>query len=337
MVNKVNKAILVWLEVSRGKLTGPSRNLARLAGDLARQANHKLLGALMVGHKTLPTLNAFGGLNLSKVFIFKGRPRATIGEKAAALTKAAKLACPEIILVAADQRGREMAPMVAAKLGTGLTADCTGLRLEKGLLVQTRPAFGGDLMAEIVTPEARPQMATVRVSSQPPQEAINGPVMANSPDQILFPTMEMAAAPRVYGDTRVLKRSPLSLDDDLEKAEVVVACGLGVGGPQGLARAQSLADKLGASLGGTRAVVDQGWLPAHRQIGLSGREINPNLLIALGLSGSVQFMAGAAGAKDIIAVNSDPMAPILALARVGLIIDLEELWPELEEALDLLV
>jgi electron transfer flavoprotein alpha subunit len=122
----------------------------------------------------------------------------------------------------------------------------------------------------------------------------------------------------------------MAIDDDLEKASVVIACGLGLGGPEGIAKAQKLAEKLGASIGATRAAVDRGWLPAHRQIGLSGREINPNLLIALGLSGSAQFMAGVRSAQDIIAVNSDPLAPILAIARVGLIIDLESLWPELE-------
>ncbi|MDR2302218.1 MAG: electron transfer flavoprotein subunit alpha/FixB family protein [Deltaproteobacteria bacterium] len=332
-MNKVNKAILVWLEVNRGKLTAISRSLARVGNDLARQGNHKLIGALMVGSKTIPALNALGGLNLSKVYIFKGRPKTTAAERAAALLRAAKLTRPEILLVAADERGREMAPMVAAKLGTGLTADCTSLRLEKGLLVQTRPAFGGDLIAEIVTPTARPQMATVRVSGRAPGEAETGVVAIHSPDEILFPTMEIAPAPAVMGDARILKRTPICVDDDLEKASVVIACGLGLGGPEGVAKARILAEKLGASLGATRAAVDRGYLPADRQIGLSGREISPNLLITLGVSGSVQFMAGAAGAKDIIAVNNDPLAPILALARVGLILDLERLWPELEERL----
>jgi electron transfer flavoprotein alpha subunit len=114
---------------------------------------------------------------------------------------------------------------------------------------------------------------------------------------------------------------------------VVIVAGLGLGGPEGVAKAAGLAKRLGAKLGATRAVVDQGWLPASRQIGLSGRNVSPSLMITLGVSGSVQFMAGAGGAGRILSVNCDNLAPILTQADVGLVMELENLWPELEERL----
>ncbi|MDR0621217.1 MAG: FAD-binding protein [Deltaproteobacteria bacterium] len=337
-------AILVWLETEGRGLGEASKRLALIASDLAKQGQLTVHGAIMAGAYGPPPLGAFAGLGLTGVLAFKGRHRPTVGERAAALLQAAKLLSPDILLVASDERGREMAPMVAARLETGLTADCVSLRLENGLMVQTRPAFGGDLIAEIITPIARPQMATVRVSGAQPVKA-NGereprpPWRGHGPGHEpgladpTLPTLEVLLAPPVMGEPTVLKRTPLSADDDLEKASVVIACGLGLGGPEGVSKAKNLADKLGASLGATRAAVDRGWLPGHRQIGLSGRAVSPNLLITLGVSGSVQFMAGAGGAKDIIAVNADPRAPILALARVGLIIEMENLWPELEDRL----
>ena len=327
-MSQAKNRILVWLEAEGRGLSPKSIALAALANDLARQGHLSVFGALLVPTKGGPTLAAFGGLNLDTVYLLKSHGPATSGERAAALLKAARLSSPDILLVAADERGRELAPMVAANLGAGLTANCTSLRLENGLLVQTRPAFGGDLIAEIITPVARPQMATVRL----------GPLGQNLDQKSLpknapYPVFVTEPAPKVMGDLRVIKRTPIIADDDLERASVVIAVGLGLGGPEGVAKASWLAEKLGAALGATRAAVDRGWLPHRRQIGLSVRNISPNLLITLGVSGSVQFMAGAAGAKDIIAVNPDPRAPILALAKVGLVIPVENLWPELEERL----
>jgi electron transfer flavoprotein alpha subunit len=329
-----NNRILVYLESDGLRLTDASKKLARAAIDLADQTGNlgqagqadrlEIYGTLLVGPTGVPGLPAFSGLGLSKVLIFKGQQSDTTGHKAAMLVKAVELCRPDILLVQADERGREVAPMVAARLGTGLTADCTSLRLENGLLVQTRPAFGGNLMAEIITPKARPQMATVRAAAQ---------FQTDRPSRQGLPILELLPAPTIRDSVRVLKRKPVSFESDLEKASVVIAVGLGLGGPEGMAKAEKLALKLGASLGATRAVVDRGWLPADRQIGLSGRNISPNLLITLGVSGSVQFMAGVIGVKNIIAVNNDPKAPIFVQARVGLVIEIENLWPELDEQL----
>lgn len=319
MTGHPKKRILVLLETEGAALSRLSESLALAADDLARQGGLEVLGVLMAGPRGAPGLEAFAGLGLARVIVFRGPERPSTMEETAALVEAIDLAGPDIVLVGASQRGREIAPMAAARCQTGLTADCTSLGIDGGLLVQTRPAFGGDLIAEIVTPAARPQMATVRAG---------GPAARRTAGDL--PALELRDAPRPPADLSVVRRGPVPADDGLEKADIVVVAGLGLGGPEGVARAQGLAGRLGAALGATRAVVDRGWLPPQSQIGLSGRCVAPRLLIALGVSGSVQFMAGAGGAKSIVAVNRDPRAPILGLARMGLVIDLEDLWPELD-------
>ncbi|MDR0355181.1 MAG: electron transfer flavoprotein subunit alpha/FixB family protein [Deltaproteobacteria bacterium] len=331
---QTSNVILVLLEEAEQGLSPLSHSLLRAAGELAKQGQLLVYGLLVVGARGLPGLETFVSLGMSKIVAFSGLETPTAQQAAECLIAAIKRYRPQIVLVGANERGREIAPLAAAACRTGLTADCTGLRLENGLLIQTRPAFDGNLLAEIVTPLARPQMASVRLSAP----ADEGPGLVNSPVRAveapaalgLAPTAEILPAPKPARDLLVLNRTRLDSADDLEKAPVVVAAGLGLNGPEGVAKAAWLADKIGAALGGTRAVVERGWLPGDRQIGLSGRTIRPGLLIALGVSGSVQFMAGV-GARTIVAVNSDPRAPILGLAQFGMVIELEELWPEFEE------
>jgi electron transfer flavoprotein alpha subunit len=220
---------------------------------------------------------------------------------------------PEILLLGATPEGRSLAPLAAVSLETGITADCTALALNAGgLLVQTRPAFGGGLMAEILTPQARPQMATLRYGIFPHRAAGEG------------------------GSTRLVPADPgplppaktqaeaLTAPAAGEEAPVVLALGGGVRAREDIEFFQNLSRVLGAELMSSRSLVERGWFPQSRQIGLSGRCVAPELLITLGIAGSVQFMAGIQGARRICALNTDPAAPILRIADIPLICDLYE-------------
>lgn len=231
---------------------------------------------------------------------------------------------PSAILVGATNLGRSLAPRVAARCGTGLTADCTRLEMrENSDLVQIRPAFGGNVMAQIITPNARPQFATVRykVFSKPArQEHPAGEILS------MAVTEEM----RKTG-TRVVEVVHKPKTVDISEADVIVACGRGFRSQGDLEQAQALADALGAQLACTRPLIEAGWMDPKRQIGLSGRTVKPRLIITLGISGSVQFAAGMKGSDRIVAINSDPDASIFDIAHVGIVGDLYEILPRLLE------
>jgi electron transfer flavoprotein alpha subunit len=305
-----------------------------LEAAIVLAGREKVSAALLFDGKTKPDLSPFKGLARLYLFLFEKTPGLRSDVSALSLLKAARLEKPAFILAGADEIGREAAPRVAAALGCGLTADCTALALEEGRLIQTRPAYGGDVIASIISKGPGPQMATLGGRVDLPenlreegQERLSLPSAARDPEFINL------AAPAGDPRIRVLKREPLEPDLSLETAKIVVVAGLGVGGPEGAAKAKDLAQKLGAELGATRALVEKGWLPPDRQIGLSGRHVAPDLLITLGVSGSTQFMAGIRGAKRIVAVNIDPEAPILGAAETALCLDLEALWPALAKSL----
>lgn len=236
---------------------------------------------------------------------------------------------PEIVLIGATSYGRSLAPRVASRLNTGLTADCTTLCIdrESGLLLQTRPAFGGNLMATIVCPHHRPQMATVRpqvMHALTPDAGRHGQVVPvhYQPPQSLR--------------TRVLQVSRAAAGSaSLADAEVVVAVGRGIGSAANLGLCQELANALGGVLGATRPVVDAGWVDYSQQIGQTGKTVAPRLYIACGISGAVQHVAGMSSAETIVAINKDPDAPIFQLAHIGIVGDVLEVIPELLQALKL--
>ncbi|MDR3121078.1 MAG: electron transfer flavoprotein subunit alpha [Clostridiales bacterium] len=229
---------------------------------------------------------------------------------------------PSAVLVGATQVGRQLAPRVAARLRTGLTADCTRLMMENGSdLIQIRPAFGGDIMAEIVTPAHRPQMATVRykVMSAPQRNpAASGKIIRrDSNGAMLASGME------------VLSVEKKERAKTIEQAEIIVAAGRGVKTKADLALITALAERLGGELACTRPLAERGWADPRRQIGLSGRTVRPKLLIACGVSGAVQFTAGMNNAEKIIAINTDRDAPIFKTAHYGIVGDLYEILPRL--------
>ncbi len=233
---------------------------------------------------------------------------------------------PSILLFGATGFGRSLAPRLAAHLKTGLTADCTGLEIdaETSLLKQTRPAFGGNLMATIVCASRRPQMATVRPGVFP---AVDKGV----PGAKIIPVPEPDPIKLLV---RLLSEETAGQAESIAAAPFILSVGRGIGNQKNLKLAQELAKRLGAQLGASRPLVEEGWLPYHHQIGQTGCSVAPRLLMTFGISGAVQHLAGIGGAQCIVAVNSDPEAPIVAAAHYAVVGDCQEILREMLAKLD---
>lgn len=228
---------------------------------------------------------------------------------------------PSVILYGGTSIGRSFAPRVAARFKTGLTADCTILGMKPNTdLIQNRPAFGGNIMAGIICPNHRPQMATVRykIFKKPEKVIPCGEVVALNTDDLAFST-----------NVRLTAINPKPKEIDISEAEAIVALGRPFKTPADFAMAQELADLLDAQIAGTRPLVEAGLLDPRKQIGLSGRTVAPKLLITLGVSGAVQFTAGMTGSELVFSVCSDPNASIFNVAHYGLVGNLFEIVPKL--------
>ncbi|KKL68838.1 hypothetical protein LCGC14_2120990, partial [marine sediment metagenome] len=235
---------------------------------------------------------------------------------------------PEIILIGATPTGRDFAPRVAKKLNAGLTADCTGLdiNLVTRNLLQTRPTFGGNIMATIITPSSRPQMATVR-------PGIFKRIHREKPNvQIRKIHFEFTEKDSVSKIVKVINKERTHVN--LEEAEIIIAGGRGVGSKEGFKIIEALAETLGAELAGSRITVELDWLDADRQVGQTGKTVSPKLYIACGISGAIQHVVGMQNAEIIVAINKDPNASIFNIAHYGIIGDLHEVIPVLIEELN---
>ncbi len=233
---------------------------------------------------------------------------------------------PDIVLFGATGFGRSLAPRVAARVRTGLTADCTVLEInpETGFLEQTRPAFGGNLMATIICPNHRPQMATVRPGVMPATE----PSLTHKGD-IIRVHMPKAVSPLV----ELLQNIQSGTVESIADAQIIVSVGKGIGSQKNMTLVRELAALIGGSVGVTRPLVDAGWCEYKNQIGQTGCAVAPKLLIACGISGAIQHLAGIGGAKTIIAINNDPDAPIFSVAHYAVVGDCVEILKELISAL----
>ena len=234
---------------------------------------------------------------------------------------------PSSILVGATTVGRQLAPRVAARMKTGLTADCTILEMNEDTdLSQIRPAFGGNIMAHIKTPDHRPQMATVRYK------------IMNAPERSEEESGEIVncsiAKERLGSHVDVLDIVLKEKEKFIENADVLVVAGRGVKKQEDLEMLQKLADLLGGQLACTRPMAESGWLPAKCQIGLSGRTVRPKLIITCGVSGAVQFTAGMNHSENIFAINKDEKAPIFKTAHYCLVGDLYEVIPQLIQKIE---
>jgi len=267
------------------------------------------------------------------------------------VTEAVRHFQPQIVLYGATTTGRDLAPRVASALRTGLTADCTDLRIGdhevKGveyhdLLYQIRPAFGGNIIATIVSPEHRPQMATVRegVFRLPePDPGRTGDVVELNVERVSGPHEGRNGKPTAAGGPILLddldfavalvRRARENRSVDLKGARVVVSGGVGVGSAAGFALLAELASTLGGVVGASRAAVDAGWIGREHQVGQTGTTVRPKLYVAAGISGSVQHRAGMDQSARILAINSDAQAPIFAIAHYGIVGDLHDVVPKL--------
>ncbi len=235
---------------------------------------------------------------------------------------------PDIVLFGATSIGRDLAPRVASRVHTGLTADCTSLDIEEEskLLLMTRPAFGGNIMATIVCKDYRPQMATVRPGVMPLPEKTAGRSGA----------VEMVDA-GLSMDDRNVEILEISKDAkkrvDITETKILISGGRGVGGPEGYQPLRELADVLGGEVSSSRVGVDSGWIEKDRQVGQTGKTVRPNLYLACGISGAIQHQAGMEDSDYIVALNVDENAPMMKLADLGVVGDLSVIVPKLTEAI----
>lgn len=231
---------------------------------------------------------------------------------------------PSSLLVGATTIGRSLAPRVAARFRTGLTADCTKLEMKENTdLVQIRPAFGGNIMAQIICPHTRPQLATVRY------KIMNAPERNSCQSgKVTLCNMDTA---KLTSGIEVLSVTKKEIEENISDAEVIIAVGRALKTEKDMAMVKELADLLGAQIAGTRPMIEAGFINARKQIGLSGRTVKPKLIITLGISGAVQFTAGMNGSEKIFAINTDPNASIFNIAHYGIVGDIYEIVPRLIE------
>ncbi|MBP7654854.1 electron transfer flavoprotein subunit alpha [Candidatus Dependentiae bacterium] len=231
---------------------------------------------------------------------------------------------PELILTGATAFGRAVAPRISTSLRTGLTADCTELEIDpaKRELKQTRPAFGGNIMATIICPNHRPQMATVRPKVMKKIEPIPGKTGEIIIEKINFTDYKT-------GIKIIKSTSDISQKINIAEADIIVSGGRGVGKPENFKLLQELAAALNGAVGASRAAVDAGWIDYSHQVGQTGKTVQPKIYVACGISGAIQHLAGMKSSDFIIAINKDKTAPIFKVANIGIVADLFEFIPEL--------
>ena len=317
------RAVAVYVEYN-GKAVHPvTFELIGKARELAAVTGHPVY-ALFMGYQVGEKAEELLAYGVDQVFVYDRKEL----EHFSVLTYANVFADfitrirPSSILVGATNAGRSLAPRVAARFRTGLTADCTVLEMKENTdLVQIRPAFGGNIMAQIVTPKNRPQFCTVRY------KIFSAPPVTKEPSGTIR-TMEVTED-MIDRRIRVEEIIHKPKEIDISEAEVIVAVGRGVKSQADLEIIRELAAALDAQLACTRPLIECGWFDARRQIGLSGRTVKPKLIITIGISGSVQFAAGMRGAECIIAINTDRKAPVFDIANIGLVGDWYEILPRL--------
>lgn len=230
---------------------------------------------------------------------------------------------PEVFFIGATNNGRDLGPRLASRIDTGLTADCTRLDVddETGKLLMTRPAFGGNLMATIICPEHSPQMATVR-----PGVFKGLPCTGNKPLDVIKVDSVVEQADIMTEIIRIIKEN--TQEEDITRANILVSGGRGLGKAEGFELLQQLADKIGATVSASRAAVDAGWISSARQVGQTGKTVQPELYIACGISGAIQHLAGMNSSRIIVAINKDKDAPIFKTAHYGIVGDVNQVIPE---------
>ncbi|MEM2869995.1 MAG: FAD-binding protein [Thermoplasmata archaeon] len=318
----------VWVvtEVGEGCMKGVSFELLGKARELAAELGQKVC-ALLLGHGVRQYTDSLAEYGADVVYLAESEALARYTTDAYSPVISGLIAKhkPNIVLFPATRMGRDLAPRVAATLGLGLTADCTGLSIKDGMLLQTRPAFGGNIMADILCPYTRPQMATVRPNVMPKPE----PQRGRRAEVVEVPVKLDPKSARVHLREQV--RTCAAGGKKIDEADVVVTGGRGACDANGFELLQALADELGGVVGASRVAIDLGKKPKSVQVGQSGITVSPKLYIACGVSGAIQHTVGMRGSKLVIAVNTDPGAPIFEFAQYGVVGDLFQIVPALTE------
>ena len=317
------RGVAVVAEIGPGGALHPvGLELLGKARELAAKIDHPVM-AVAIGWKTEAAVEKLLAYGADEVYVYDdpALEHFKIDPYSNALEDFIETVHPSSVLVGGTVNGRSLAPRVAARFRTGLTADCTVLDMSPTTdLDQIRPAYGGNIMAHINTPRHRPQFATVRykIFAIPPKGEPHGKVVRRA-----------LPAEKLLSKIEFLGMRAKDAEKGIEEAEVLVVCGRGVKKREDIAMLEELAGLLGGMVASTRAVVEAGWLDAKRQIGLSGRTVKPKLIITCGVSGAIQFVAGMDGSETIVAINSDPKASIFKVAHVGLVGDLYAIVPAL--------
>ncbi len=321
------KGIWVFIEQKNGKVQSVAYELLGKARELAGKLNCDVSGVL-IGNKLddqLDELIWHGADNIylveaPEIFNFQDEPYTNI------LVKLVQKYKPEILLCGATSIGRSLISRVAIKIKAGLTADCTGLDIdpEKKILLQTRPAFGGNIMATIISPNYRPQMATVRHKvMQPitPDKKRKGKIIRESFDLCVYASRTKLLDIVEEIETLV----------NISEADIIVSGGRGIGGKENFKLLEELAHVLGAAVGSSRAAVDSGWIAYSHQVGQTGRTVAPKIYFACGISGQIQHLVGMQSSKIIVAINKDADAPIFKVSTYGIVGDLFQIIPALSK------
>jgi electron transfer flavoprotein alpha subunit/NAD-dependent dihydropyrimidine dehydrogenase PreA subunit len=320
------QGVWVFAEQRGGQLSPVSLELLGKAQELA-SALKQDVSALLLGQQVS---------GLSKILIAYGADTVYLAEHKAlkdyrtnaytrVIQELVQAHKPNVLLMGATHIGRDLAPRVSRRVEVGLTADCTELSIDpqEGILLQTRPAFGGNVMATIANRYSRPQMATVRpgVMEAMPRPGHKGRILKHK-----VSLTEREIGTKVLEIVREKKKRV-----NLSEAKVIVAGGRGLGDANGFKVLERLAAAVGGEVAGTRVAVEEGWIPAERQVGQTGQSVRPEIYIACGISGAIQHRAGMMNSRYVIAINKDPRAPIFQVADWGIVGDLHEVVPELIE------
>ena len=324
-MDAMTKDLWVFVET---KEDGSARNvgleLLNPGKELAAKQGGKLV-AIIIGNHTEAAISAAGEQDADQIIVVNGEEFAHYNTDAYvnAMEHLIKKYGPTTLLIGATSYGRDLGPRLSCRLKSGLTADCTSLDVnEEGIMEWTRPAFGGNLMATVICPDGRPQIGTVRpgvFKKQPPVE---------NKAEVITEDFHVAQSDIRTKLLEVIQEAAEEIVD-LEGAEIIVSGGRGVGGPEGFQPLRELAEALGATVGSSRAAVDNGWIPYAHQVGQTGKTVAPKLYIACGISGAIQHLAGMSGSDYIVAINKDPEAPIFEVANYGIVGNLFEVLPAL--------
>lgn len=327
-VNSVDKSkwqdILVYVEVSGGRLHPVSLELIGKAHELKEAVSGFKVKAVLLGHRVSAHAAELCHYGVSEVAVYDsaelGYYRADT--YASCAEDYIKFAKPSVVLIGATALGRSLAPRLATRFHTGLTADCTSLILRDNTdLVQIRPAFGGNIMAQIVTVNTRPQFASVRY------KVMNAPVRSDD----ITGEILMRKIPKAVWDSKVtcVNVVPIPSKASISDAEILVVAGRGIRSEADMRMIKVLAKLLGGDWAVTRPLVEKGWATNDRQIGLSGRTVRPKLIITCGVSGAIQFTSCMNVSEHIIAINTDKNAPIFSVAHIAIVGDLYDVIPKL--------